>query len=230
MTEKTAGPGEPEAAEPQRPDQGPAPFLRSPERPGDDEDPGPDGRECAWTVRDTPVGPLLLAATARGLVYVVFHADRSATERALARLAARLGSAPTPAPAPAADGRTDEGAQPVLALADSELAAYFRGELRAFSVPLDWSLTGGFHERVLRELAASVPYGATVGYQYLADRVGEPGAARAVGVAMGANPLPVVVPCHRVVESGGGLGGFGGGLSTKRSLLTLEGLLPEPLF
>jgi methylated-DNA-[protein]-cysteine S-methyltransferase len=69
-----------------------------------------------------------------------------------------------------------------------------------------------------------------VGYQDLADRVGEPGAARAVGTAMGANPLPVVVPCHRVIESDGGIGGFGGGLEIKRQLLALEGVLPAPLF
>ncbi|WP_101257725.1 methylated-DNA--[protein]-cysteine S-methyltransferase [Streptomyces barkulensis] len=174
---------------------------------------------AAWTVRDTPVGPLLLAATGRGLVTVVFHAQERTVRRCLARLAARLGAEPAPG-----------GDDPVLAEAARELDAYFSGGLREFSLPLDWSLTSGFNERVLRTLAASVPYGGTVGYQTLADRVGEPGAARAVGVAMGSNPLPVVVPCHRVVESGGGLGGFGGGLETKRALLALEGILPAPLF
>jgi methylated-DNA-[protein]-cysteine S-methyltransferase len=104
------------------------------------------------------------------------------------------------------------------------------GTLRTFGLPLDWSLTAGFTRRVLHELVATVPYGTVVGYQGLADRVGEAGAARAVGLAMGANPLPVVVPCHRVVESDGGLGGFGGGLETKRALLALEGVLPHPLF
>lgn len=83
---------------------------------------------------------------------------------------------------------------------------------------------------MLRELATGVPYGTVVGYGELADRVGSPGAAQAVGAAMGSNPLPIVVPCHRVVESGGGLGGFGGGLETKRQLLALEGVLPAPLF
>ncbi|MGK5447632.1 methylated-DNA--[protein]-cysteine S-methyltransferase [Streptomyces radiopugnans] len=175
-----------------------------------------------WTVRDTPVGPLLLAATGRGLVSVVFHAGERTVRRSLARFAARLGTEPVPG--------GDGGDDPVLAEAARELDAYFRGGLREFSLPLDWSLTSGFNGRVLRTLAASVPYGSTVGYQTLADRVGEPGAARAVGVAMGSNPLPVVVPCHRVVESGGGLGGFGGGLETKRALLALEGVLPAPLF
>ncbi|MFE7119255.1 methylated-DNA--[protein]-cysteine S-methyltransferase, partial [Streptomyces sp. NPDC057654] len=113
---------------------------------------------------------------------------------------------------------------------DGQLVAYFDGRLRTFTVPLDWSLATGFNRRVLRALAAHVPYGTVVGYQDLARRVGEPGAARAVGTAMGANPLPVVVPCHRVIGSDGGLGGFGGGLEVKRALLALEGVLPQPLF
>ncbi|NLU74692.1 methylated-DNA--[protein]-cysteine S-methyltransferase [Streptomyces sp. HNM0575] len=208
-------------------------------------------RTSAWTVRDTPVGPLLLAATDEGLVQVVFHADDATVDRALGRLRGRLGTPPVhvdpagepvgtasgdgdPAGADGADsaaGATGAaGAGRILAAAVAEFDSYFRGELREFTVPLDWTLSGGFHEKVLRELLASVPYGATAGYQDLADRVGEPGAARAVGMAMGSNPLPVVVACHRIVERGGGLGGFGGGRETKRTLLALEGLLPEPLF
>ncbi len=185
-------------------------------------------RSSTWTLRETPVGPLLLAATDKGLVNVVFHADADTADRALTRLEGRLGSAPV---------RVDDAASPdapaphpALATAAAELDSYFRDELRVFTVPLDWSLSGGFNERVLRELFASVPFGVTAGYQDLADRVGEPGAARAVGAAMGSNPLPVLVPCHRVVESGGALGGFGGGRETKRALLALEGLLPQPLF
>jgi methylated-DNA-[protein]-cysteine S-methyltransferase len=178
-------------------------------------------RPWAWAAVDTPVGPLLLAATEEGLALVAFHAPQggAVAERALERLRARFGEEGTAAVARA---HLDD--------ARAELAAYFAGRLRTFTIPLDWSLTGGFHARVLRELAAGVPYGATAGYQDLADRVGEPGAARAVGVAMGANPLPVVVPCHRIVASDGGIGGFGGGLETKRALLALEGVLPEPLF
>ncbi|MTE18556.1 methylated-DNA--[protein]-cysteine S-methyltransferase [Streptomyces sp. TRM43335] len=185
-----------------------------------------------WSVLgDTPVGPLLLAATDRGLVTVVFHADGPVVRRSLARLAGRLGAEPVPAgedeggrAGGAADGRR------TVERAARELEAYFRGALREFSVPLDWSLTSGFNGRVLRTLADTVPHGTVVGYRTLAERVGEPGAARAVGVAMGSNPLPVVVPCHRVVESDGGIGGFGGGLETKRTLLALEGVLPAPLF
>lgn len=179
----------------------------------------------AWRAYDSPVGPLLLAATGAGLVKVAFHAREPVRGRALARLRGRFGEERS--------GGPYDGGEPgvaALAAAVRELDAYFDGALRTFTVPLDWSLTGGFHARVLRELASGVPFGATVGYQDLADRVGEPGAARAVGAAMGSNPLPVVVPCHRVVESGGGIGGFGGGLETKRALLALEGLLPEPLF
>ncbi|MEU5210605.1 methylated-DNA--[protein]-cysteine S-methyltransferase [Streptomyces sp. NPDC020742] len=166
---------------------------------------------------DTPIGPLLLAATAEGLVQVLFHADARTTRRALARLEQFFGGPPGTGTAP-------------LETAATELTAYFSGELRSFTVPLDWSLSSGFPARVLHALAEDVPYGSVVGYQYLADRVGEGGAARAVGAAMGSNPLPVVVPCHRVVASDGGIGGFGGGLETKRLLLALEGVLPAPLF
>lgn len=171
-----------------------------------------------WDVVESPVGPLLLAATGQGLVSVVFHAEGQVREKALGRLAGRLGAEPVRSAA----GRL---AEPVR-----QLSEYFTGRLRIFDLPLDWSLSGGFNAQVLRELATGVPYGSVVGYGDLAGWVGQPGAAQAVGAAMGSNPLPVVVPCHRVVESDGGLGGFGGGLETKRLLLALEGVLPEPLF
>ncbi|MEU9120696.1 methylated-DNA--[protein]-cysteine S-methyltransferase [Streptomyces sp. NPDC048506] len=174
-------------------------------------------RDWSWTCLTTPIGPLLLAATREGLAQVVFHADERTARRALTRLEQFFGGPPQPE-------------TPPLATAAAELTAYFSGELRSFTVPLDWSLSAGFNARVLHALADGVPYGSVVGYQDLADRVGEPGAARAVGAAMGSNPLPVVVPCHRVVASDGGIGGFGGGLETKRLLLALEGVLPAPLF
>ncbi|ANS64496.1 methylated-DNA-protein-cysteine S-methyltransferase [Streptomyces lincolnensis] len=176
-------------------------------------------QQVVWTVLATDIGPLLLAATREGLVNVVFHATDPVRDKALDRLASRLGGEPVEAPA-----------SPLLAEAIRQLETYFAGERRAFELPLDWSLISGFNRQVLRELASGVPYGSVVGYGDLAGRVGQPGAAQAVGMAMGANPLPVVVPCHRVVESDGGIGGFGGGLETKRKLLALEGVLPEPLF
>ncbi|MFP3990561.1 methylated-DNA--[protein]-cysteine S-methyltransferase [Streptomyces sp. E11-3] len=176
-------------------------------------------RGAEWTVVGSDIGPLLLAATADGLVHVAFHADGPVRDKALGRLAATLGTEPVEAPGSA------RLAEPIR-----QLAAYFSGELHDFTLDLDWTLVSGFNRQVLRELAQGVPYGAVVGYGDLAERVGQPGTAQAVGAAMGANPLPVVVPCHRVVESDGGLGGFGGGLETKRRLLALEGVLPQPLF
>ncbi|WP_105973900.1 methylated-DNA--[protein]-cysteine S-methyltransferase [Streptomyces geranii] len=190
------------------------------DRHGRDEPRDPEKRQqVVWAVVGTGIGPLLLAATREGLVNVVFHATEPVRERAVERLASRLGAEPLEAPG-----------SPLLAEAIRQFTAYFAGERQVFELPLDWSLISGFNRQVLRELASGVPFGAVVGYGDLAGRVGQPGAAQAVGAAMGANPLPVVVPCHRVVESGGGLGGFGGGLETKRKLLALEGVLPEPLF
>ncbi|MEU3982742.1 methylated-DNA--[protein]-cysteine S-methyltransferase [Streptomyces sp. NPDC026672] len=176
-------------------------------------------QRVVWTVVESDIGPLLLAATRDGLVNVVFHATDAVRDRALERLAARLGTEPVEAPG-----------SPVLTEAIRQVEAYFAGRRHDFELPLDWSLISGFNREVLRELASGVPYGQVVGYGDLAGRVGQPGAAQAVGAAMGANPLPVVVPCHRVVERDGGIGGFGGGLETKRKLLALEGVLPEPLF
>ncbi|WP_329329446.1 methylated-DNA--[protein]-cysteine S-methyltransferase [Streptomyces luteogriseus] len=177
------------------------------------------GPRVVWAVVESGIGPLLLAASRDGLVNVVFHATDAVRDRAVERLASRLDSEPVEAPG-----------SPLLAEAIRQVEAYFAGERRDFDLPLDWSLISGFNREVLRELASGVPYGKVVGYGDLAGRVGQPGAAQAVGMAMGSNPLPVVVPCHRVVESGGGIGGFGGGLETKRRLLALEGVLPEPLF
>ncbi|MHC3468607.1 methylated-DNA--[protein]-cysteine S-methyltransferase [Streptomyces sp. 7R007] len=180
---------------------------------------GHNEQRVVWAVVDTAIGPLLLAATREGLVNVVFHAGDAVRDKALGRLASRLGTEPVEAPD-----------SPLLAEAIRQVEAYFAGERHDFELPLDWSLISGFNRQVLRELAAGVPFGSVVGYGDLARRVGQPGASQAVGVAMGSNPLPVVVPCHRVVESDGGIGGFGGGLETKRRLLALEGVLPEPLF
>ncbi|MFL4903453.1 methylated-DNA--[protein]-cysteine S-methyltransferase [Streptomyces sp. MMS24-I2-30] len=176
-------------------------------------------QRVVWAVVATDIGPLLLAATRDGLVNVVFHATDAVRDRALERLATRLGGEPV-----------EDPGSPLLTEAIRQVDDYFAGKRHDFRLLLDWSLISGFNRQVLRELASGVPYGTVVGYGDLAGRVGQPGAAQAVGVAMGSNPLPVVVPCHRVVESDGGIGGFGGGLETKRKLLALEGVLPEPLF
>ncbi|MER7764000.1 methylated-DNA--[protein]-cysteine S-methyltransferase [Streptomyces sp. NPDC097619] len=173
-----------------------------------------------WTLLDgseSPVGPLFLAATPTGLVQVGFRGE----PRMAAALGARLGVEPV---------RPAAGGEVLLAEPVRQLRRYFAGELRRFSLPLDWTFSAGFNRRVLELLAAGVPYGAVVGYGELAARAGRPGGAQAVGAAMGSNPLPVVVPCHRVVENDGALGGFGGGAEAKRTLLALEGVLPAPLF
>ena len=107
-----------------------------------------------------------------------------------------------------------------LAEARRQLEAYFEGELREFDLPLAPQGTG-FQLRVWEALRA-IPYGETISYGELARRVGDPGAARAVGLANGRNPLPVIVPCHRVIGADGSLTGFGGGLDRKRALLELE--------
>ena len=105
-----------------------------------------------------------------------------------------------------------------------ELALYFEGKLDSFDLPLDWQLSGGFRQRVLRAINR-IPYGQTRSYTQMATSAGNQRAVRAAGTACGSNPLPLVVPCHRVLRSGGALGGYGGGLPMKESLLRLEGVL-----
>ncbi|MFI5618354.1 methylated-DNA--[protein]-cysteine S-methyltransferase [Streptomyces sp. NPDC051567] len=181
----------------------------------------PRGPHLEWTVVASGIGPLLLAATPEGLVQVGFHAGPGRVDAMIGPLVSRLGAdARRPAP----------GEEVLLAEPVRQLAAYFAGTLRRFDLPLDWRLSSGFNRQVLQELDRGVPYGTVVGYGELAARTGRPGGAQAVGNAMGSNPLPVVVACHRVVENDGGIGGFGGGVEAKRHLLALEGILPQPLF
>ena len=168
--------------------------------------PAPDQ---SYLVVPSPLGDLLLAATAEGLCGIWFeeHAG-GAAERA--RLAARASS-----------GASDESAASVLAAARAQLEEYFAGARRAFDVPL---APGGtdFQRRVWGELSR-IPFGETVTYGELATRVGVPTAVRAVGAANGQNPVSVVVPCHRVVGASGKLTGYGGGIERKRWLLAHEG-------
>jgi methylated-DNA-[protein]-cysteine S-methyltransferase len=163
--------------------------------------------DVAYRTLDTPVGTLLLAATERGLVRVAYASeDHDAVLQALAdRISPRILSAP-------------ERLDPVAA----ELEEYFAGRRRAFDVPLDWRLAAGFRATVLHHLAADLAYGQTASYGTVARLAGRPRAARAVGTACATNPLPVVVPCHRVVRADGSMGGYLGGPDAKRTLLTLE--------
>lgn len=118
-----------------------------------------------------------------------------------------------PGATPAARRLAQQGAK--------EIAAYLAGKRREFTVPVDWDQLRGFTRQVL-QACATIPWGQTASYADLARAVGSPRAARAVGQALGRNPAPLLVPCHRVIASGGGLGGFGGGLPMKQRLLELE--------
>ena len=164
--------------------------------------------DVAYAITDSPLGRLLLATTPRGLVRLAYidHADEDAVlEQLAAQVSPRILAAPR---------RLDEPRR--------ELEEYFTGVRRSFEVPLDWQLTRGFARRVL-EATARIPYGATASYKQVAAQAGSPGGSRAAGNALGSNPIPIVVPCHRILHSGGGLGGYTGGVEKKRLLLTVEG-------
>lgn len=165
-----------------------------------------DEADVAYAHADSPVGRLLLAATATGLVTVAFPGDDDAV---LDRLAHRLSPRVLEAPA-----RLDA--------ARRELDEYFAGRRTTFDLPLDWSLTSDFARRILTATAA-VPYGRTATYGAVAAAAGNPKASRAAGRALNGNPIPIVVPCHRIVGSTGALVGYGGGIERKVALLELEG-------
>lgn len=162
--------------------------------------------DVAVATMDSPIGTLLLMATPKGLVRIAFETENR--DEVLGEVAERLSPRILDAPR-----RLD----PVR----RELDRYFDGKLRDFDVPLDWSLMGTFARRVLRR-TARIPYGSVASYGEVAAGVGTPRGYRAVGNALGSNPIPVVVPCHRVVRTGGAMGGYGGGLPRKRWLLDLE--------
>jgi methylated-DNA-[protein]-cysteine S-methyltransferase len=172
--------------------------------------------DVSYVVEDSPVGRLLLAATGEGLVCLHYVSRDEDLERSLAQLASRLSPRVLRAPR-----RLDPSRR--------ELEEFFGGRRQAFDIPLDYSLAKpGFTRRVL-EQTARIPFGETVTYKGVAGMAGNDRAFRAAGTALGSNPLPIVVPCHRVLHSGGGLGGYTGGLDIKRKLLAIEGVLPEPL-
>ncbi|MGQ1838516.1 methylated-DNA--[protein]-cysteine S-methyltransferase [Kocuria turfanensis] len=162
--------------------------------------------DVAFTTLETPVGTLLLAATERGLVRVAYA--REDHEKVLADLADRLGPRILHAPAR-------------LEPAVEQLREYFAGTRTRFDLPLDRSLSRGFR-RLVQEHLPGIGYGSTQSYGAVARSVGRPQAVRAVGTACATNPLPVVVPCHRVLRGDGGLGGYIGGLEAKSALLELE--------
>lgn len=162
--------------------------------------------DLAYRTVDSPVGPLLLAATPQGLVRVAFA--REGDDAVLADLAARVSPRILESP-----GRLDPVAR--------ELDDYFAGRRAAFDVPLDRRLSHGFRADVLARLPR-IAYGRTASYAAVADMTGRPRAVRAVGSACATNPIPIVVPCHRVVRSDGSMGEYGGGREAKRLLLELE--------
>ncbi len=162
--------------------------------------------DVAYRTLETPVGPLLLAATETGLVRVAF--EREGFDAVLESLAQRISPRVLEAP-----HRQDAAAV--------ELDEYFAGRRHSFDVPLDFALSSGFRRSVQTSLLG-IDYGRTRSYKEIAELVGSPRAVRAVGTACATNPLPVVLPCHRVLRSDGGLGGYIGGLEAKTALLSLE--------
>ncbi len=162
--------------------------------------------DVAYRTLDTPVGPLLLAATEAGLVRVAYPIEGH--DRVLQALAARISPRVLRAP-----GRLDAAAR--------EIDEYFAGRRRTFDLPLDYRLATGFRRRVLTHLPG-IGYGHTASYATVAAAVGSPRAFRAVGTACATNPLPVVLPCHRVIRSDGDLGNYRGGPAAKQLLLNLE--------
>jgi methylated-DNA-[protein]-cysteine S-methyltransferase len=164
--------------------------------------------DVAYATVDSPLGPLVVAATPRGLVRVAYTEPHTGVLEELSRkVSPRVLEAPA---------RLDAVRR--------ELDEYFRGRRVEFDLPLDWALTHGFTSRVL-QATARIAFGSTSTYAEVASRAGSPRAVRAAGNALGANPLPVVVPCHRVLRTGGALGGYTGGLERKEYLLRLEGVL-----
>jgi len=165
--------------------------------------------DVVYATTDSPLGALLLAATRRGLVTIGYpeQPEDDVLERLAARLSPRIVSAVAPL-------------DPVR----RELDEYFAGRRHAFDLALDWRLATRFTRRVLGATAA-IPYGETSTYGEVAAAAGSPRGSRAAGNALGANPLPIVVPCHRVLRAGGVLGGYAGGPERKRYLLALEGAM-----
>ena len=165
--------------------------------------------DVAYGMHDSPLGALTLFVTPRGLASIAYPDDpiEQQLEEVASTISPRVMAAPE---------RTD--------LVRRQLDEYFAGRRRGFDVPIDWRALHGFREQVLRA-TARIPFGQVSTYREIATEAGSPNAYRAAGNALGSNPVPIVVPCHRVLHAGGGLGGYTGGLDRKRYLLRLEGVL-----
>jgi methylated-DNA-[protein]-cysteine S-methyltransferase len=167
--------------------------------------------DVAYALIDAPVGRLVAVATPRGLVRLAYELENGGVDSVLDAVATCLSPRIVEAP------KRLDGVR-------RELDEYFAGDRRTFGLPLDWRLVGdGFARRVL-EAAVAIPFGATRTYRDVAVAAGSPRGFRAAGNALGHNPIPIVVPCHRVLASTGGLGGYTGGLERKRLLLAIEGV------
>lgn len=165
--------------------------------------------DIAFTTVDSPLGTLLAATTKKGLIRLSYESANP--DASLEHLAATVSPRIVEVPARLDDVRR-------------ELDEYFEGRRRRFDVPIDWSFAGGFVQKVLKA-TARIPFGSVSSYGQIALKAGSPGASRAAGNALGSNPMPIVVPCHRVLRTGGAIGGYTGGLHRKEFLLHLEGVL-----
>ena len=164
--------------------------------------------DVAFERHQSPLGTILLGATEEGLVRVGLPTEDE--DAILEELAERISPRVLRAPGAA------------LTQARKELDEYFEGRRRTFDIDLDWRLTRGFRREVL-QVTAEIPYGRTASYRAVATRAGRPTAVRAAGTALATNPLPIVVPCHRVLRTGGDVGSYRGGPEAKARLLRLEG-------
>jgi methylated-DNA-[protein]-cysteine S-methyltransferase len=164
--------------------------------------------DVSYAVLDLPVGRVVAARTQRGLVRLAYDDLNGGVDQIVQQLADRISP------------RILEGAQRFDDLR-RELDQYFAGSRRDFSIALDWTLVGSFATAVLRATAA-IPYGGVSTYGEIAAQIGKPSASRATGNALGSNPIPIVIPCHRVLRAGGGMGGYTGGIHRKTALLELE--------
>ena len=165
--------------------------------------------DVALGTLDSPLGTLTVIVTPRGLARLSYPGEGidDQLHEVAQRISPRILAAPE---------RTDAVRR--------QIDDYFAGRRRTFDVPIDWRLVRGFAGEVLRA-TARIPFGAVSSYREVAAEAGSPNAYRAAGNALGSNPIPIVVPCHRVLHAGGGLGGYTGGLDRKRYLLGLEGVL-----